>query len=920
MNQPPTPTPPTPPSPESTPAHRVWVELATRASVLPLHYRSGEEESTALSLHEVFERVRTWIDAAPGALLCRRAALVLLNDLLRPYTSRWHRWLTSGHDDRNAEGRRILRFADEWYRRQFRRELAEVQPVLRAMRDLFAGLRDGVIRDEAELENRLAVIFTANAMTLSSAPSGLRPLPVASLGAPITAGLTAWPAALPIAAAEDIDRAERRELWRRPKRGGVVSDAAVVDATGLALSGGGIRSATFCLGIVQVLARRRLLPDFDYLSTVSGGGYLGAFLSSTLGAAAANAATTPQSAAAHDRIDATLVANRGNPEPPPVRHLRNCSRYLLDGKLSERCTGIGIVVFGVLLNLAIVLPLPALAAAVYAVIAQWGFHGDEIASLAADRSAWPAADSCATLVLTILGGSTLLAGLALAPLQAFSGTRPRSWLRTLWTLGALTAVAVALWVLPAAVKAYGLVRQWPWLLSLGNGTELTLTGIGTAVTSVLGVLASRAVRRGVVKWMARLTILVGPLVYLFVLLGTAYRLTAPDEAARWSLATTFAALAVAFAVTWLFVNVNVYSPHDYYRARLCSCYLVAPETTKPLDRLQLSELSAHAEAPYHLINAALNLPGSTERELRGRATDFFLFSKHYCGSALTGYYPTREFEARDLHLDLGTAMAISGAAVSSNMGVLTNHSARMLLTIANLRLGYWLPNPNRKSFWGPGPTYLLREMTGLGMNEGQRYWNVSDGGHIENLGVFELLRRRCKFIVCVDGGQEPGMECADLMRLERCAAIELGIRMHYDVSDLMRDEQGNSRAFGALIKIDYRPPGTGAERAQRTFDQTEWGWMLYFKLANVGYGPGYVLDYRRQNPDFPHQTTGDQVYDEGQFEAYRALGEFAAEQMFRVGRDAQEPSSLSSWFQALANHLLPDNDEAFAPRLVRRQP
>jgi predicted acylesterase/phospholipase RssA len=47
---------------------------------------------------------------------------------------------------------------------------------------------------------------------------------------------------------------------------------------GVALSGGGIRSATFCLGVFQTLARQRLLKRIDYLSTVSGGGYFGSFL------------------------------------------------------------------------------------------------------------------------------------------------------------------------------------------------------------------------------------------------------------------------------------------------------------------------------------------------------------------------------------------------------------------------------------------------------------------------------------------------------------------------------------------------------------------------------------------------------------------------------------------------------------------
>jgi hypothetical protein len=115
-----------------------------------------------------------------------------------------------------------------------------------------------------------------------------------------------------------------------------------------------------------------------------------------------------------------------------------------------------------------------------------------------------------------------------------------------------------------------------------------------------------------------------------------------------------------------------------------------------------------------------------------------------------------------------------------------------------------------------------------------------------------------------------------------------------------------------LVKIDYAP-----ERAAppaETSDQL--GWMLYLKLAVTGTEPRYVLDYRRQNPAFPHQTTADQFYDEAQFEAYRALGECAVESLFRdeiVGA-GERPRSVETWFQALANSLLPDNDEAFSKR------
>ena len=157
------------------------------------------------------------------------------------------------------------------------------------------------------------------------------------------------------------------------------------------------------------------------------------------------------------------------------------------------------------------------------------------------------------------------------------------------------------------------------------------------------------------------------------------------------------------------------------------------------------------------------------------------------------------------------------------------------------------------------------------------------------------------------------MECVDLIRLERYAAIDLGITMHYDLSDLMLQSNGFSRAYGVLVKIDYSPPVNEADREARSAAEAEWGWMLYLKLAMVGYGPGYVMDYKRENPGFPHQSTGDQLYDEAQFEAYRALGEAAAESFFTsevIGEGPPNPGMVRDWFQRLASNLLPDNDEA----------
>lgn len=501
-----------------------------------------------------------------------------------------------------------------------------------------------------------------------------------------------------------------------------------------------------------------------------------------------------------------------------------------------------------------------------------------------------------------------------------------------------TVVLLAIWLIPLGFHLYyqiktGHLGAWmSWLDKAKEYTDHLLAVFGLSLATLMGALAIRAKKgKSSSAWLNVVGMLSGPLLYLLVYFSVGSKLievvgaahSVGDLAYVWSVAGVFVGL-----VLWatFLVNVNVYSPHGYYRDRLSNCYLItraahapAPDSDKPIElpngsRMLLSQTNATGGAPYHLINTTVNLPSTRLREMRGRNGDFFLLSKHYCGSPMCGYHKTTELEESDPHLDLGTAMAVSGAAASSNMGWQTNNSMRLLMTVANIRLGYWIRNPRRHTgFWNrPWSLYLFREMFAQQMDEDRGCLNLSDGGHIENLAVYELLRRRCKFIVCVDGGMEPDMQCIDLMRLERYAAIDLGVKMHYDVTDLYLQSNGFSRAYGVLVKIDYDPPGDDTKRSQRDPNGAKWGWMLYLKLAMVGYGPGYVMEYKRTHPEFPHQTTAEQIYDEERFEAYRALGEAAAESFFvpELFDESTPHPTLAQWFEKLAGALLPDNDEA----------
>jgi hypothetical protein len=285
----------------------------------------------------------------------------------------------------------------------------------------------------------------------------------------------------------------------------------------------------------------------------------------------------------------------------------------------------------------------------------------------------------------------------------------------------------------------------------------------------------------------------------------------------------------------------------------------------------------------------MNLSGSTDAEIRGRHGDFFLFSKHFSGSRLTGYCRTVDLESKDRHMNLGTAVAISGAAASPNAGTATVKQLVFLLTLLNIRMGYWLPHPSRAalpwytpkglstSLLGAGSWYLLLEATGS-MSTRWPFVNVSDGAHIENLGIYELLRRHCKVIIAMDGAADPQLLLEDLMRLVMYARVDLGAEIDLDLAGIRPLSSGE------------HPSGEGAAAASRShfalgrirYGDGETGWLVYVKATMTGDEDPLMMDYRRFHPDFPHQSTAEQFFDERRFEMYRALGFHSVHETFNV--------------------------------------
>jgi len=344
------------------------------------------------------------------------------------------------------------------------------------------------------------------------------------------------------------------------------------------------------------------------------------------------------------------------------------------------------------------------------------------------------------------------------------------------------------------------------------------------------------------------------------------------------------------------VDINEFSLNAFYRSRLIRCYLGAtryPGERSPQnftgfdekDDLCLAELGGTGErppGPLHLINCALNLGGSSDLALHTRHSASFTLSPYATGSAyLTsepsgartpmGYRRTAVYGGKDGQPTLGQAISVSGAAASPNMGYHTSPVVAFLLTVFNVRLGWWFPNPRMSGTESPSPwfslRYLFKELFG-GADDKSKFLMVSDGGHFENLAAYELIKRKCRVVIISDGECDPQLHFEGLGTLIRVCDVDFGTRIILDVSALRRDATSNwSSNRCAVGRIVY---GGGVPD----------GVLIYLKASMTGREDTAVLQYRASHPLFPHESTGDQFYGEDQFESYRQLGREIARKTF----------------------------------------
>jgi len=353
------------------------------------------------------------------------------------------------------------------------------------------------------------------------------------------------------------------------------------------------------------------------------------------------------------------------------------------------------------------------------------------------------------------------------------------------------------------------------------------------------------------------------------------------------------------------VDINESSLNAFYRKRLVRCYLGAtrfrPGQRKPQnftgfdddDDLPLAALIGgdHKQAPHwplHIVNCALNLPGSTDLALYTRHSAIFTLNPLFCGSRYLkrdqagntqeiGYVSTDLFGGPHDQPSLGQAISISGAAASPKMGYHASLGDAVLMTMFNARLGWWFPNPSKSSCLQPSPTfslwYLLKELLGLA-NEKSQYLAISDGGYFENLAAYELVKRKCRVIIISDVECDPNLQFEGLGNLIRMCKVDLKATIEIDVSAIHLDDQSAwSRSRCAVGKIIYEDDSLGT--------------LIYIKASMSGHEDMAVGQYKAAHPAFPHETTGNQFYGEDQFESYRSLGFDIAKQLFYPVKDEQ---------------------------------
>jgi hypothetical protein len=747
--------------------------------------------------------------------------------------------------------------------------------------------------------------------------------------------------------------------------------------TGLAISGGGIRSAAFSLGVLQHLATEKLLTFFDYLSTVSGGGYIGGSISYFL--------NHPAFDSRSPKYDLGCNFPYGDPDKswylptPELNYLRSHGNYLAPGNGINLRSFIGVVMRAVLLNLIIWLPIliMVMAAAQRLIPAgqneltvsfdsgfavslpwltdTWALTGLGVAVLSGicglmthlklktlkdlkKIRPWKKIRFISRLVsLTgawLFSCRVIVAGPKLTETHLIAGSDtwwdgvnaviahiPEFWMKevpllfklfeaAVLGLGLLFLLLILFYSLSTVLQKdqtgyrgrrlhnllYGIILKWlpvcaaialvPYLSKLANlsgGIGALIVGVAIGLWKVYH-RGREWIPFGVAVPIAAVLILYGFLISAY---SFAYRLN--PASSQWVLYV----ILLAAVLLGYCVNLNHISVGRYYRDRLMEAFMPSEDmirtnenrASQQANRFVFSHIADTRRSPFHLVNTNAVLIDSSDEKIKKRGGDSFVFSPLFTGSKSTGWVRSDQYCNNEF--TLATAVATSAAAVNphagpAGRGLSRNRAVSMLMALLNLRLGYWAPNPCRLD----APTRMNHFWAGwyeLSPNSGYRedstFVHLSDGGHFDNLGLYELFRRKVRLILVLDGGADKYFGFEDLQNALHRAEQDFKVHLKFNrpLGDLIPQKQ-NQVKFPEGLKL----ADTGYISGRFTYgpnDPQPPGWIFYIKTTLIKNMSMRTRGYKGANPSFPDETTVDQFFDEDQFDAYRLLGDEIAKQL-----------------------------------------
>ncbi len=661
----------------------------------------------------------------------------------------------------------------------------------------------------------------------------------------------------------DFEQVQQAELNWIKRRRSAVDQSEAGPLVGLALSGGGIRSATFNLGLLQALSRKKTLPQIDIISSVSGGGYIASCFSWIR-----NHINPEKYQEFSDTpIDKPAeMANEIGGNETVLDWLRGHGKYLIAGKGFSYWQLVASIIAGTLLNLIVLIPLFLWMVSLAS--SEWlPLNWPEMFRYS-DATFLEKHDGFLLIfylgLICILGYLVTVISFALTGIIPYFRKLSETYFfrRTMGQFLAFGVTALLIGVLPffAGVETWVAVN-----IQTENAAKISrhLTFLLPLTAGLLTLYQSRSV--GNTKKPSNIKASIGLSLLLYSFFVLLYHLVNHTDLIASQAFWIWSILSVLLAFT---ANVNTISMHSYYRSRLALTYMpvIQDESGQRCNaddamNFRLNQMSAQYGAPLPLINTTLNTTSSKKQKLSSREGDSFCLTPLYCGSTYTGYRSTDSFESGEMALS--TAFSISGAAVDPNTYATSLRPVAFLMALFNFRLGYWSNNPNpqrtgnatRKASWY---RLMLREMLGRGLSETCPQIHLSDGGHFENLGIYELLRRRCRYIIASDAGADPNNTMSDLGKLIQRARADFGVDIEIDITTLGATTDAGKNRPWRLGKIRYKDGSQGE--------------LLYIKALIQPVLSADIYAYWRNNSTFPDQSTADQFFDEWQFDSYRELG------------------------------------------------